>query len=124
MSLSHSSIAVIGGGFAGLATCNFIINSLPNCVITLYDLEDSPGIKGASASAGGLMHPFTPKGKIIWKGLEAYNLSEKLMDSCQEYTHRNQIIRKNIPILRPCFNDEDYLQWKQTADKYPDVSSI
>jgi glycine/D-amino acid oxidase-like deaminating enzyme len=121
MVLPHSSIAVIGGGFAGLATSNFIINSLPNCVITLFDLEKSPGINGASAAAGGLMHPFTPKGKLIWKGIESFNLAEQLIQSCQPYSP-NQLISKSLSILRPCFNDNDFLQWKETAKTYPDVS--
>ena len=65
--ISNPSFAVVGGGFAGLACSNFIINAFPNCVINLYDLESSPGTNGASSAAGGLMHPFTPKGKLIWK---------------------------------------------------------
>lgn len=118
------SCAIVGGGFSGLAVSNFILNYAPKCVIHLYDLEYAPGLKGASAAAGGLMHPFTPKGKLIWKGLEGFEMSENLIDSCQPYVPNNQVISKCIPILRPCFKAEDFQRWQATETIHPELLKI
>ena len=45
------SCAVVGGGFAGLAACHFVLHRNPNCRITLFDLETGPGRSGASAAS-------------------------------------------------------------------------
>lgn len=108
---------VIGGGFAGLATCNFLLDQCPSISITLFDKEKGPGINGASVVAGGLMHPFTPKAKLIWKGIEGFELSSSLMLSAQQYI--DQPIYQEKPILRPSYKIDDYNRWQEAVIEYP-----
>ena len=65
------------------------------------------------------MHPFTPKGKIMYKGLEGFEASSNMLSLCQPYL--NQPIYHKQSILRPCHLDEDFARWKDTATQYPEV---
>ena len=37
------------------------------------------GEAGASGASAGIMHPYSPKGKMAWRGLEAFAASERLL---------------------------------------------
>ena len=44
-------------------------------------LYDAYGIgEGASGAAAGLLHPFTPRGKLLWGGLEGYRATLHLIN--------------------------------------------
>lgn len=45
--------------------------------------EKPPGEGGASAAAAGLLHPFTPRGKLTWLGREGFSSSLRLLDIAQ-----------------------------------------
>lgn len=56
--------AVVGGGFAGVAAAWHLL-ALSNPRAIDIDLLDVAGIAGgASGAAAGLLHPFSPKGKV------------------------------------------------------------
>jgi hypothetical protein len=56
--------AIIGGGFAGVATAWHLLAAGKGSVAGL-DLFDASGLGGgASGAAAGLLHPYTPKGKV------------------------------------------------------------
>ncbi|KAK9833582.1 hypothetical protein WJX81_008540 [Elliptochloris bilobata] len=64
--------AVIGGGFAGCAVAWHLLAAArahSPIAVTLYDGAGLCG--GASRAAAGLLHPFTPRGRLLWRGDEA-----------------------------------------------------
>lgn len=56
---------MIGGGFAGVATAwHLLQHASMACPVSLH-LYDMAGIAGgASQAAAGLLHPFSPRGKV------------------------------------------------------------
>ena len=55
--------AIIGGGFAGVATAWHLL-AHANSPVSIH-LFDGAGIAGgASGAAAGLLHPYSPKGKV------------------------------------------------------------
>lgn len=69
--------AVVGGGFAGLATAYHLAASGSD--VTVYD-PNEVGTGGASSVAAGLLHPLTPRGKKIWKGEEGLFDAKELIE--------------------------------------------
>lgn len=53
-----SSVAIIGGGLAGLSTAFHLLDKAPNTKITIFDKKD-PGLGGASSVAGGYVPLFS-----------------------------------------------------------------
>lgn len=51
------------------------------------DLFDEAGIGGgASGVSGGLLHPYTPKGKLLWKGNEGWHAALNLLAAAEAAT--------------------------------------
>lgn len=71
--------AVVGGGFAGLATAYHL--AAFGSDVTVFD-PNEVGTGGASAVAAGLLHPLTPRGKVIWKGEEGYKAAMEMIEVC------------------------------------------
>lgn len=69
--------AVVGGGFAGLATAYHL--AAFGSDVTIFDPSEV-GTGGSSAVAAGLLHPLTPRGKLIWKGEEGIAASKELIE--------------------------------------------
>lgn len=59
-------VAVIGGGFAGLAAAYHLLTAAGSIgramELTLYDAVGLGA--GGSGAAAGLLHPYTPRGKV------------------------------------------------------------
>jgi glycine/D-amino acid oxidase-like deaminating enzyme len=106
-------IAVIGCGFAGLATAWHLLNKNPNLEITLFDKK---GIgSGASGIATGLLHPFMGrKANLSWRGLEGISSTIELLRISEEALGKSPILSKGL--LRPCYYDEQKDYFQQTAD--------
>lgn len=68
--------AVVGGGFAGLATAYHL--AAFGSEVTVFDRQEV-GTGGASAVAAGLLHPLTPRGKLIWKGEEGLAAAKEMI---------------------------------------------
>lgn len=73
---SRPKCAVIGGGFAGLATAYHLVAF--DSDVTVFD-PNEVGTAGASSVAAGLLHPLTPRGKRIWKGEEGLSDAKELI---------------------------------------------
>ncbi len=118
------SVKVIGGGLAGLATSYHLAQSGKCDRITVCDTSASPGLGGASGVAAGLMHPFTPQGKLIYLGLEGFEESEKLIKFAESSSNR-LLSPSSARILRPCFTDKAMADWRKAASVHGDwVSEI
>ena len=50
-------------------------------VVHLYDEKGIAG--GASGVAAGLLHPYTPRGKLIWRGVEGVTETLRLVDAAE-----------------------------------------
>ena len=65
------SVAIIGGGLAGLAVTYHLMELTKHldesspCTVMILD-EAEVGEGGASGAMGGLLHPLTPRGKKLW----------------------------------------------------------
>lgn len=69
--------AVVGAGFAGLATAYHL--AAFGSDVTVFDPSEV-GTSGASSVAAGLLHPLTPRGKLIWKGEEGFVAAKQLIE--------------------------------------------
>jgi hypothetical protein len=66
------------------------------------------------------LHPFTPKGKLIWGGLGGYEYAFNLIESCEEFSSES-LYSKSF-ILRPFIQQDEVIQWNTAANQYPEVS--
>lgn len=65
--------AVLGAGFAGLAVAWHLLKHCPKESHISIDVYDEVGIGGgASGASGGLLHPYSPKAKVLWRGAECW----------------------------------------------------
>lgn len=76
--------AVVGGGFAGLATAYHL--AAFGSDVTVFD-PNEVGTGGASAVAAGLLHPLTPRGKVIWKGEEGFKAAKEMIEVPYLFVH-------------------------------------
>jgi len=55
------------------------------CPLTQVELYEAGGLgSGASGAAAGLLHPFTPRGKLLWGGLDGYHATLRLVQIADE----------------------------------------
>ncbi|KAK1287910.1 hypothetical protein QJS10_CPB19g00653 [Acorus calamus] len=79
LSRSHR-YAVLGAGFAGLSVAWHLLEHSAKESHVHIDIFDEIGIGGgASGVAGGLIHPYSPKAKLLWRGAECWNECLKLL---------------------------------------------
>ncbi|CAN7013453.1 unnamed protein product [Brassica rapa subsp. trilocularis] len=65
--------AVLGAGFAGISVAWHLLKDCPKELSLSVDVYDEVGIGGgASGVSGGLLHPYSPKGKLLWHGGECW----------------------------------------------------
>lgn len=61
-----NNVAVVGGGLAGLSVSFQLLEKSRGTKMQLTIIDKNlPGEGGASSVAGGLLHPFSPRGKLI-----------------------------------------------------------
>lgn len=118
------SVGIVGGGFAGLGTA-FQICQLAE-EIHIYDPFPAGAAK-ASSAAGGLLHPFAPRGNFIWKGREGFQAATEVMDklrNAQLFEEDDGFVRYGTqhPILRPLFAEDDNKSWLKTCKNYPNLA--
>jgi len=119
-SSSMTNVAIVGGGLAGLSTAYHLLDISSNPMhITIFDKE-KVGQGGASSVAGGLIHPFSPRGKLIHFGLVALDASNHLIQMAAK--HQPQCIVRSS-LYRLALNDKHVAQLQQTAEMYPELAT-
>ncbi|XP_073044164.1 uncharacterized protein [Primulina eburnea] len=77
--------AVLGAGFAGLSVAWHLLQHGSKEIHLCVDIYDEAGVGGgASGVAGGLLHPYSPKVKLIWRGAECWKESLNLINVAED----------------------------------------
>ncbi|KAH7675034.1 FAD dependent oxidoreductase domain-containing protein [Dioscorea alata] len=72
--------AVLGAGFAGLSVAWHLLQHSPKDSHLCIDIYDEVGIGGAASGvSGGLLHPYSPKVKVLWRGEDCWNECLRLL---------------------------------------------
>ncbi|KAI5659059.1 hypothetical protein M9H77_27852 [Catharanthus roseus] len=122
--------AILGAGFAGLSVAwHLLQNSCKELQLSI-DLYDEIGIGGgASGVAGGLLHPYSPKVKLLWRGAECWRETLKLLQVAEdteyckfsgaeeEEVFQNSIVRRR-GILRPATSSKNLQMMTDNAQNY------
>ncbi|NGX55380.1 MAG: Hydrogen cyanide synthase subunit HcnC [Chlamydiae bacterium] len=111
-------IAVLGAGFAGLATIWHLLNHSKGTVsIDLF--EAAPIGSGASGISPGLLHPFPgKKARMPWQAEAGLNATHELFTVASNALNRSVILSKGV--LRPTISKEQILHFKECAARNPD----
>lgn len=76
---------MLGAGFAGLSVVWHLLKQSPKELQMRIDIYDEVGIGGgASGVSGGLLHPYSPKVKLLWEGAQCWKESMKLLRVAEE----------------------------------------
>lgn len=67
----------------------------------------------------GVIHPLTAQGKEVWKGIEGYGRSMDIIKECENFSSRPLLLNK--PLIRPIYDDADFLFWTSAASRLPQV---
>ncbi|XP_057515105.1 uncharacterized protein LOC130796748 [Amaranthus tricolor] len=119
--------AVLGAGFAGLSVAWHLLSQSPKELKLHVDIFDDVGIGGgASGVAGGLVHPYSPKVKLLWRGEECWteflNLLSVAEDAFNGLSHcqhnTNGLIVRRTGILRPAVNKKFFYVMNENALSY------
>jgi glycine/D-amino acid oxidase-like deaminating enzyme len=114
------NVAIIGGGLAGLSTAYHLIDiaekTRPNeqLHITIFD-EKTVGKGGASSVAGGLLHPFSPRGKMIHFGQSALEHSKGLVQAAARH---NPVCILRDHLYRIALSSKNVVELQDSAAKY------
>ena len=116
-----NNVAVVGGGLAGLSVSYQLLEKSrgTNMQLTIID-KNLPGEGGASSVAGGLLHPFSPRGKLIHMGMEGLEVSSRLIDIASKY-EPECVLRDQL--YRIAQTDSHVEQLIKTADTYPNLAT-
>mmetsp|Transcript_4051 Transcript_4051/g.10278 ORF Transcript_4051/g.10278 Transcript_4051/m.10278 type:complete len:468 (+) Transcript_4051:41-1444(+) len=122
-----TNVAIVGGGLAGLSAAYHLLD-ISQCErgdnsrgmqITIFD-KAGVGEGGASSVAGGLIHPFSPRGKIIHFGLPALDHSNNLIQVATKHAAQC-ILRPHL--YRIALSAKNVVQLQHTAENYPDLAT-
>lgn len=116
-------LAVVGSGLSGLAVA-YHAAQRPGCTVELFD-PVTPGLGGASALAA-LMHPHSPRGRLIWRGKEGVAASLLLLDFAERFSDRGESVfyGKGRAIRRPCLNAGHVSMFEQAARSLPGLITL
>ena len=114
-------IAIIGGGYAGLA-CGYhaqkLLANVPH-VLDVYGREEYPGqvcVSSASAVSAGLLHPITPRGRLMHAGEESFRATMSILHELKA-AYPTRPLYQSMTLVRPCFTDADLVNWQQASAK-------
>mmetsp|Transcript_11020 Transcript_11020/g.16879 ORF Transcript_11020/g.16879 Transcript_11020/m.16879 type:complete len:431 (+) Transcript_11020:174-1466(+) len=132
-----AQISIVGGGLAGLSTAYHFLTKIDdrNASVTIYD-KCPVGEGGASAVAGGLLHPLSPRGnKLSHWGLEGLFATRKLVDEAAKFAphcvlreklYRVALTDENVQALQHVATNvlPEHCRWmeKKELDKLLDTS--
>uniref|UniRef100_A0A162A4L9 FAD dependent oxidoreductase domain-containing protein n=1 Tax=Daucus carota subsp. sativus TaxID=79200 RepID=A0A162A4L9_DAUCS len=84
--------AVLGAGFAGLSVTWHLLQHTSKESHVCIDIYDDAGIGGgASGVSGGLLHPYSPKVKPLWRSMECWEESLKLLSIAEAAVEPNKL---------------------------------
>lgn len=111
------NIAIIGGGFSGLALAWTLLQTNHHLKISLFDAQ---GIgAGASGIAAGLMHPFSgAHSKLNRWGHEGIKATIQLLEASEKALGKK--IYNSKGILRPALLPSQMEEFHSASKKYPD----
>ena len=126
-------IAVIGGGFSGLAVSYHLLKKLRGGNLTFF--EEGEGENSASKIAAGLLHPYSMKrARLMWKGKEAFKAALLLIEKasyvlCKEVMRKEGVLRlavdefqeKHFPMRAEEDKELSFWTKKQVAEKVQGV---
>jgi len=120
-----NNVAIVGGGLAGLSVAYHLLKKTtatnkdrttsPFLRLTIFD-KAPVGTGGASSVAGGLLHPFSPRGKLIHMGLEGLDATNHLVSVASKYEPQC-ILRDQM--YRLALTEQHQQQLEETATKFP-----
>lgn len=112
-------IAILGGGFAGLAVAWYVLHySQGSATVDLYDPEPVGG--GASGLSSGLLHPYTGKqARPVWEAENCMRETHRLITAASQAISKPLILSKGI--LRPALSEQQITDFKTCASAYPDT---
>jgi glycine/D-amino acid oxidase-like deaminating enzyme len=121
-------IVIVGGGLAGLSLtyhllklqANMKTKSKRKICITVMDQMPFPGMGGASAVAGGLLHPLSPKGKMVFLGEEALEAANELLTAASKH-HDKVFLRDRL--YRLATSAVHVKQLSTAAEDFPHIAS-
>uniref|UniRef100_A0A7N0RG48 FAD dependent oxidoreductase domain-containing protein n=1 Tax=Kalanchoe fedtschenkoi TaxID=63787 RepID=A0A7N0RG48_KALFE len=91
--------AVLGAGFAGLSVAYHLLKHSPRDSRIRVDIYDEVGLGGgASGVSGGLVHPYSPKAKLLWRGKECWEECLELLRVAEEAAALDELSNKNHEI--------------------------
>ena len=107
--------AIVGGGVAGLATAWHLIASAPRAIhVDLFEAYELGS--GGSGAAAGLLHPYNPRARYLWKGQEAFKDAAKLVHIADKETAgMSHPIAWYNGILRPAKDFRQCTEFRKNA---------
>jgi glycine/D-amino acid oxidase-like deaminating enzyme len=122
-------IAIVGAGFAGIATAYHVFRQVADAHaeatadgndrmvapvrVTLIDEKRVAG--GASGVAAGLLHPYTPRGKIIWRGTEGVTATLELVEAAENAERAMEATAMEATAERDEVNGEEKKKTRPTV---------
>lgn len=111
------SIAIVGGGFAGLALA-WHLSQHKNCKVTIFDPKGIGG--GASGMACGLLHPYVgQQARRSWKADEGIKATLRLLDVAESVL--KQPVANRAGILRLGLNADQIENLTRHIKEHGDV---
>mmetsp|Transcript_16961 Transcript_16961/g.23572 ORF Transcript_16961/g.23572 Transcript_16961/m.23572 type:complete len:549 (+) Transcript_16961:135-1781(+) len=119
-----NNVAIVGGGLAGLSAAYHLLEKTivnkneegyDSLRLTVFDTAPV-GTGGASSVAGGLLHPFSPRGKLIHHGIEGLDATNHLLSVASKYEPKC-ILRDQM--YRLALTEQHEQQLRETAIKFP-----
>ena len=96
---------MLGAGFAGLSAAWHLLKQSPKDSNIRVDIYDEAGIGGgASGVSGGLLHPYSPKAKLLWRAADCWSESLNLLSAAEAaVASAAQNSDRPMPIVRRRF---------------------
>jgi len=120
---SNLKVAVVGGGLAGLSTAWHLTGLVKQ--VSIFDPRP-PGQAEASAVAGGLLHPLTPKNRLLWCGLRGFEATSRLVVSSKtalsnygDTAGASRLQSAPGAILRPALTSQHVIDFQAAAKRLP-----
>lgn len=112
-------IAILGGGFAGLAVAWFVLHyTKGSYTVDLYDPEPIAG--GTSGLSSGLLHAYAGKhARLSWAAEQCMKETHRLITVASQAIHQPVILSKGI--LRPALSPQQITDFQACAQVYHDT---